>query len=501
MNFSDLPRGRPGTAADSGYAPRALWMPQRTIAESDFWSWVPDAVFLGATEDRQLVGVRDNRHLLTVAGSRAGKGQAAILPNLAHYTGSVMVIDPRGENATLTAERRGQGRGIPDGGLGQDVYVLDPFDVAEVPDEYRAGYNPLADLDPASPFIVDNCDSIADALVVASPGHETDHWNGSARLVLRGFIAWVAASPTIELPRTLGTLRKLLHLPPVATEKTLGFDALLEEMIDHPQVADGVPSEAAAALAGMGEDEAGSVLSTVRQNIVFLSSPGMAKLLEGGERVPDLTAWKMGRVSVPSANPDAPARPVFPALRQSAPGGCRVPQGVAEGAGADDPGRDARPGTHGGARDRRRVDCRLWRADLVDLAGLRPAQEPLSRPVGDVPRQRVGVSVVRAQRPDDAQVRVGSARHVVDAFDLEERAVDGRGRTGVLGGEPIDPGVAVAVAGGGCGPLFAAVWQPACALPGCVAHFSEARPVPRSMVRSGSRIRHPCSVSETADAW
>ena len=49
------------------------------------------------------------RHLLTVAPTRSGKGVASIIPNLLTYQGSVFIIDPKGENAMITAGRRGRG--------------------------------------------------------------------------------------------------------------------------------------------------------------------------------------------------------------------------------------------------------------------------------------------------------------------------------------------------------------------------------------------------------
>ena len=72
-----------------------------------------------------------------------------ILPNLARYHGSVCVLDPKGENATLTAERRGNGRGIPAGGLGQEVYVIDPFEKASVDAAYRSGFQSACGSEPA----------------------------------------------------------------------------------------------------------------------------------------------------------------------------------------------------------------------------------------------------------------------------------------------------------------------------------------------------------------
>ncbi len=296
MDFCDLPRGLPNTPHSSGDASRQIWMPPETISNSDFWTYSPNKIFLGQTESGQDIGFLDDRHILTVAGSRAGKGQAAILPNLALYQGSVMVLDPKGENAADTAERRGLGRGIADGGIKQDVYVLDPFKVSGVSEEYLAGFNPISTLDPSDPFFVDDCDSIADALIVSDPNSKDDHWNSSARLVLRGFIAWVAASPQVAR-RDLIEVYRLLHLPPDIKD-TKGLDSLLADMLFAPEVAHGIPSDAAAALLGMGANEMGSVLSTVRQNILFLSSPPMIAMLSNNERSPDLKAWKMGGMSI-----------------------------------------------------------------------------------------------------------------------------------------------------------------------------------------------------------
>jgi len=309
VKYEELPRGLPGTDARTGAAPRALWMPPDTVVGSDFWRYTPEKLALGTIEG-QRIGIADNRHLMTIAGSRAGKGTSVIVPNLLLYPGSVLVLDPKGENATLTAERRGEGREIAEGGLGHEVYVIDPFRVADVPEEYRAGFNPFAALDPESPNFIDDCDSIADALVVAEPGRENDHWNASARMVLRGLVAWVAAADTIR-ERDLTTLRRLLHLPSELgsgdddedpetdpLEDDSSFEYLLAEMSASPKVGYGVPAEAAMALIGMSLRERGSVLSTVRQNLAFLSSPPVADSLSGEQRRPTLRDWKFGNTTI-----------------------------------------------------------------------------------------------------------------------------------------------------------------------------------------------------------
>jgi type IV secretion system protein VirD4 len=292
MHFENLPRGIPQTSTEKGAAPRALWMNPQTLTAADFWAYEPGKIVLGGAQDR-MIGLSDNRHLMTVAGSRAGKGTSVIVPNLLVYPGSVLVLDPKGENAALTAERRGVGRGIPAGGLGHDVYVIDPFRTANVPDEYRAGFNPMAGLDPDGPTYIDDCDGIADALVIERDGDKDSHWTSAARLVLRGLIAWVGARAG---PHDLIEMRRLLYLPSDG-EGTGAFETLLVDM-SVSEIAYGVPAEMANMLIGMGGEERGSVLSTVRDNIGFLSSPPMAKVLSGDARAVDLKTWKFGKCSV-----------------------------------------------------------------------------------------------------------------------------------------------------------------------------------------------------------
>src|ERR1700733_5141762 len=139
-DYSKFPRGVPDHDDDDGVAhllessraPLARWAQSASILQNRerFWNYSPGKVFLGEL-DKQLIGVKDNRHMMTIAGNRAGKGVSAIIPNLIEYPGSVLVIDPKGENAYRTASRRGHGSAAVRKGLGQDVFVLDPFGVSK----------------------------------------------------------------------------------------------------------------------------------------------------------------------------------------------------------------------------------------------------------------------------------------------------------------------------------------------------------------------------------
>lgn len=309
IEFKDLPRGLPDTHSYEDSAPRALWVDPETISQTEDWRYQTGKVFLGTAKE-QMIGLADDRHLLTIAGSRTGKGLSAIVPNLFMYPGSVVVIDPKGENARITAERRGQGRGIEAGGLGHDVYVIDPFNVSGVDEGYLAGFNPLADLNPLSDDFIDECDAIADALVVDEGKGENTYFYDAARLILRGYIAWVVGHADIR-DKSLNEVKRLLFLPRKAGETfdeaptnfnvndpNMSFSELIGLMGLDSRFIHGIPYEAASMLKSMGDREFGSVMSTIRQQIGFISSPPMSRVLADTSRSPNLQSWKHGNQTV-----------------------------------------------------------------------------------------------------------------------------------------------------------------------------------------------------------
>lgn len=157
----------------------------------------------------QALGLDDDRHVCLVSGSRSGKGTTTIVPNLCLWPGSLVVIDPKGENATVTAARRGAGSAYCVG-RGQKVFVLDPFRAATVEDRYRARFNPLDVLDPARPDVITEAGRIADSIVVPNPQSTDPSWDEGARSMIRGLILHVITSPAYEDRRHLGTVRDLL---------------------------------------------------------------------------------------------------------------------------------------------------------------------------------------------------------------------------------------------------------------------------------------------------
>src|SRR5271155_3618262 len=140
-DITKFPRGVPGRDLSNNIAPHACWADPNFIGAHPHWKYEPGKVFLGSLPGNRLIGVSDDSHIMTIAGSRAGKGVSTIIPNLIESPGSVLVIDPKGENARHTKNRRGHGSRAVQESLGQDVFVLDPFGVSGHP---TASFNPLS---------------------------------------------------------------------------------------------------------------------------------------------------------------------------------------------------------------------------------------------------------------------------------------------------------------------------------------------------------------------
>lgn len=144
-----------------------------------------------------------DRHLLTVAPTRSGKGTTQIIPNLLTYEGSALVIDPKGENALITARQRQV--------MGQKVHIVDPWGIAKIKGIKPATFNPLDWLIASGADMTENAMILADALVVED-NHGDSFWVEEAKALLQGVILYVATDPKEDGQRHLGRVRELLLL-------------------------------------------------------------------------------------------------------------------------------------------------------------------------------------------------------------------------------------------------------------------------------------------------
>ena len=104
-------------------------------------------------------------HLMTIAPTGAGKGTGCIIPALLRYPGPVIVIDPKGENAAITARRRRE--------MGQRVVIIDPMGVTDLPPDTL---NPLDVIDIQLASAVDEVAVLAQALCDTAQDDRNRYW-------------------------------------------------------------------------------------------------------------------------------------------------------------------------------------------------------------------------------------------------------------------------------------------------------------------------------------
>lgn len=263
VDILKFPRGVPGRDLRDNIAPFAMWADLGFVGTHPHWAYRPGKVLLGALGDR-LIGVDDDRHMMTIAGSRAGKGVSTIIPNLLEYPGSILVIDPKGENARLTASHRAQG-------MGQDVFVLDPFGVSG---HAGSSFNPLSMIDADADTAIDDAALVAEALVIQEEGPGR-HFSAAARNLIRGLILQVCSDEPPE-KRNLIRVRQLLTLDDE------GFKLLLKVMQTNPSCG-GVIQRAANSMATKSDNERSGVISTAIEQTDFLDSPPLGRCLAGSD--------------------------------------------------------------------------------------------------------------------------------------------------------------------------------------------------------------------------
>lgn len=255
-----------------------------SVAEITSKNWLygsrPGMLFLGYRNGVRI-GRHDDRHMVTIGGTRAGKGVSLINPNLLTYEGSVIAIDPKGELAKVTALPRRKR-------LAHTCHVLDPFKTSGLP---SASFNPLAEIkkhvaevpEQDWPYAIDDAASIADALIVSN--RDDSHWSDSAKSLVQALILWALLLRVDEQDHLL-TVRDFLMLRDASiirsADEEHGGDrekALFSEMLLYASDFNKQISSVGAQFLSMGEKERAGVLSEARTQTAFLDSPALQDVL------------------------------------------------------------------------------------------------------------------------------------------------------------------------------------------------------------------------------
>jgi type IV secretory pathway TraG/TraD family ATPase VirD4 len=207
-------------------------------------------------------------HSLIVARTRTGKGTRVVIPTLLRYQSSAFVIDPKGENAAVTARAR-MSPGRPGGG--QTVHIINPWGeldttFAQLGFKY-ATYNPLDILDPKDKEtnLVSNAQALAKAICPSDKEGKEAFWNQNAAAILTAVLLWLTV--------TKGETKTLARAREILTKSKKQFeDNFLVHMAGSVECG-GAIQENAARFVGMAAETYSGIMANVAQNTDFLSDP------------------------------------------------------------------------------------------------------------------------------------------------------------------------------------------------------------------------------------
>ena len=174
-----------------------------------------DGIFIGRYVRPDGIGRKMiypfDKGVIVIGQNGKGKSTGLFVPNLLQISGaSIVVIDPKGELAAITAKYR---RDV----LGERVVILNPFNVhkkwenpALYPDLESDGFNPLLALDPTAEDFNTRAELLAEAIITVS-GQDNPHWDESARSMVAAFIMFeVVESRKAGLVPTMARVRERL---------------------------------------------------------------------------------------------------------------------------------------------------------------------------------------------------------------------------------------------------------------------------------------------------
>jgi type IV secretion system protein VirD4 len=147
-----------------------------------------DGIILGRIGRRCLM-LAGQQGVALAAPPRAGKGTGVVVPNALNWPGSLVCVDIKRENWTLTAGFRAR--------CGQACYLFDPF--AE--DRRTAHWNPFSYVSADPQRRLNDLQRIAEMLY-PDPPNVDPFWTASARSLFLGIALYLFETPS--LPTTIG---------------------------------------------------------------------------------------------------------------------------------------------------------------------------------------------------------------------------------------------------------------------------------------------------------
>jgi len=240
--------------------------------------------YLGGYTDGQdyyALRYQGGLHMLCFGPPGSGKSMSLVVPNLAHLRRSVIVIDPKGELAAVTARKRAT--------FGK-VIVLNPFGllIEEAEHLESACWNPLLQLDPDGDFEGD-ARTVADALIEKSGEGNSRFFDSNAENIVTALLMWERFSKGDAA--SLTNIRAELSQPTIYKDDEPVSGLLhtlkaMSECTEHRAIQD-VGGRAYARFTDKGSQStsAQDVIDTALSNLGFLSNDLIATDMAFGSAI------------------------------------------------------------------------------------------------------------------------------------------------------------------------------------------------------------------------
>lgn len=214
------------------------------------YSWLACKAAFNALAGRQMtVSAKGVVHAAFFMPPGTGKTTSIVFPKLLSDFSSTFVFDPKGEAFNATHAERAR--------MGHQIVCLDPFGVVGGKD----AFNPMDLIDPKSPYALDNCDALAEALVVKTGEEKEPHWHTAAQQFISVLMALIK--------HDLACGQNLQEVAGILTDREELAKALIALRRSHTHM---LPQRGGAIGHYEGKELA-SVLTTTMQQLNFLLSP------------------------------------------------------------------------------------------------------------------------------------------------------------------------------------------------------------------------------------
>jgi type IV secretion system protein VirD4 len=249
---------------------------------NDKWGWfhaehedkLCRAVFFGAADhpSAKTLGIpitsRPETHSLICGKTRSGKGVKVALPTLlrAHNT-SVLCVDPKGENAIISARARA---------LHSYVHIMNPW--GELGGAYErmgfpaATFNPLDMLTKGDLNSVSIAKAMGRAMSPADPGDKQPFWADSAADLIAATLLWLVEQDSKDEPEK--TLRRVAQ---ILSRGRKDFVKNYVTQMAASEAFEGAITMLASPFLDMVDVTFGGIMSHVAQGVSFLADPMIAR--------------------------------------------------------------------------------------------------------------------------------------------------------------------------------------------------------------------------------